>query len=60
MVKTSWSSEKTHLIKKGVWSLEEDQKLKAYIKRYGIWNWTEMSKAAGTDHRAKLYIYIYN
>lgn len=48
MVKT-WRCEKTHL-KKGAWSPEEDQMLKAYIKRYGIWNWNEMSKAAGTDH----------
>ena len=33
--------------KKGAWSAEEDQKLVAYIKRYGIWNWTHMAKPAG-------------
>ncbi|KAJ8761588.1 hypothetical protein K2173_004364 [Erythroxylum novogranatense] len=32
---------------KGTWSPEEDRKLIAYIERYGIWNWTEMPKAAG-------------
>lgn len=30
------------------WSPEEDGKLKAYIKRYGIWNWSQMPEAAGT------------
>ncbi|KAM6585074.1 hypothetical protein CsatB_012076 [Cannabis sativa] len=44
--------EKTHL-KKGVWSPEEDQKLRSYIKKYGIWNWTEMSKAAGLNRSGK-------
>ncbi|KAG6639656.1 transcription factor MYB8-like [Carya illinoinensis] len=28
------------------WSPEEDQRLKAYIKRYGIWNWSKMAEAA--------------
>nr|QCH41131.1 MYB transcription factor 19 [Dimocarpus longan] len=31
----------------GTWSPEEDQKLVAYINRYGIWNWSQMPKAAG-------------
>lgn len=34
-------------LKKGAWSAEEDQKLVAYIKRYGIWNWSEIPKHAG-------------
>ncbi|XP_065854331.1 transcription factor MYB15-like [Euphorbia lathyris] len=34
-------------LKKGLWSSEEDEKLIAYINKYGIWNWNEMSKAAG-------------
>ena len=42
-------------LKKGTWSTEEDQRLIAYISRYGIWNWNEMPKAAGQ----KLYICIY-
>ncbi|KAL7211977.1 hypothetical protein ACSBR2_014771 [Camellia fascicularis] len=38
--------EKTGL-KKGIWSPEEDQKLITYIRRHGIWNWSEMAKPAG-------------
>nr|AVD98943.1 flavonoid related MYB transcription factor 2 [Carthamus tinctorius] len=34
-------------LKKGAWSMEEDQKLIAYINRYGIWNWSHMPKFAG-------------
>ncbi|XP_075107264.1 uncharacterized protein LOC107800820 isoform X2 [Nicotiana tabacum] len=34
-------------INKGAWSPEEDQKLKSYIMRYGIWNWNHMPKFAG-------------
>lgn len=34
-------------LKKGAWSADEDQKLVSYIKRYGIWNWTEIPKHAG-------------
>ncbi|KAJ4703344.1 Myb-related protein like [Melia azedarach] len=34
-------------VRKGSWTPEEDRKLIAYIRRYGIWNWTEMPKAAG-------------
>ncbi|KAK1424593.1 hypothetical protein QVD17_19926 [Tagetes erecta] len=34
-------------LKKGSWSLEEDQKLVSYINRYGIWNWTRMPEFAG-------------
>ena len=49
MVKAG-GSEKPSL-KKGSWTPEEDWKLIAYIRRYGIWNWSEMPKYAG--------IYIY-
>ncbi|XP_060174321.1 transcription factor MYB4-like [Lycium barbarum] len=40
-------------VKKGEWSPEEDQKLIAYIKRYGIWNWTQMPKYAGLSRTGK-------
>ncbi|KAI4372242.1 hypothetical protein MLD38_010496 [Melastoma candidum] len=40
-------------MKKGLWSKEEDEKLVAYIKRYGIWNWTYMPKAAGLARSGK-------
>lgn len=52
MVRIPYYSEVSTL-KKGSWSPEEDQKLKAYIKRYGIWNWTEMPKAAGLSRSGK-------
>lgn len=39
--------EKKDTLNKGQWSPEEDQKLMAYIKRYGIWNWRQMPKPAG-------------
>ncbi|KAJ8761684.1 hypothetical protein K2173_004460 [Erythroxylum novogranatense] len=44
--------EKTPL-KKGTWSPEEDSMLIAYIRKYGIWNWTEMPKAAGLSRTGK-------
>ncbi|KAK1393261.1 transcription factor LAF1 [Heracleum sosnowskyi] len=34
-------------IKKGEWSKEEDDKLRAYINTYGIWNWRQLPKYAG-------------
>ncbi|XP_016445812.1 transcription factor MYB58-like [Nicotiana tabacum] len=40
-------------IKKGAWSPEEDQKLKTYIMRYGIWNWSHMPKFAGLSRTGK-------
>ncbi|KAK4351191.1 hypothetical protein RND71_030504 [Anisodus tanguticus] len=40
-------------IKKGAWSPEEDQKLRAYIMRYGIWNWRQMPKFAGLSRTGK-------
>ncbi|CAK9161617.1 unnamed protein product [Ilex paraguariensis] len=34
-------------MKKGSWSEEEDNKLQAYILRYGHWNWSKLPKYAG-------------
>ncbi|KAJ4720897.1 Myb-related protein like [Melia azedarach] len=45
MVKASGCGNTT--LRKRLWSTEEDRKLINYIKRYGIWNWTEMPKPAG-------------
>ncbi|GKV29322.1 hypothetical protein SLEP1_g38259 [Rubroshorea leprosula] len=40
-------------LKKGTWTPEEDNKLLAYIRRYGIWNWNEMPKYAGLSRTGK-------
>ncbi|KAI4367878.1 hypothetical protein MLD38_016501 [Melastoma candidum] len=40
-------------MRKGLWSKEEDDKLVAYINRYGIWNWTHMPMAAGLARSGK-------
>ncbi|KAF7850123.1 hypothetical protein BT93_L5824 [Corymbia citriodora subsp. variegata] len=40
-------------VKKGAWSAEEDEKLVAYIMRYGIWNWTHMAAPAGLARTGK-------
>ncbi|KAH7532952.1 hypothetical protein FEM48_Zijuj04G0078000 [Ziziphus jujuba var. spinosa] len=34
-------------LKKGAWSLEEDEKLRAYVQNYGHPNWRELPKLAG-------------
>lgn len=34
-------------LKRGAWSEEEDNKLKAYVQRYGHWNWRQLPKFAG-------------
>ncbi|KAL4340059.1 hypothetical protein GQ457_08G008350 [Hibiscus cannabinus] len=39
--------------KKGTWTPDEDQKLVAYIIRYGIWNWNEMPRFAGLQRSGK-------
>ncbi|XP_018822668.2 transcription factor MYB13-like [Juglans regia] len=52
MVKTNSDGEKMPA-RRNVWSPEEDQKLKAYIKRYGIWNWCRMPEAAGLARSGK-------
>ncbi|KAJ9542103.1 hypothetical protein OSB04_028609 [Centaurea solstitialis] len=38
---------------KGPWSSEEDHKLKTYISRYGIWNWSKMPLYAGLSRSGK-------
>ncbi|KAE8702733.1 Myb-related protein Myb4 [Hibiscus syriacus] len=40
-------------LKKGTWTAGEDQKLTAYIMRYGIWNWNQMPKFAGLQRSGK-------
>ncbi|XP_071716722.1 transcription factor MYB4-like [Rutidosis leptorrhynchoides] len=40
-------------MKKGPWSKEEDDKLKAYIQRYGHWNWREIPRFAGVSRCGK-------
>nr|URY18969.1 MYB protein [Zanthoxylum bungeanum] len=40
-------------IKKGAWSKEEDDKLRAYILKYGHWNWHELPKFAGISRYGK-------
>ncbi|XP_030474752.1 transcription factor WER-like [Syzygium oleosum] len=40
-------------LKKGAWSAEEDEKLTAYIKRHGIWNWSRMAVPAGLRRSGK-------
>ncbi|PWA34975.1 Homeodomain-like protein [Artemisia annua] len=34
-------------VKKGAWSEDEDNKLRAYVQRYGHWNWRLLPKFAG-------------
>ncbi|KAK4577428.1 hypothetical protein RGQ29_027789 [Quercus rubra] len=40
-------------LKKGAWSVEEDDKLRAYIERFGHWNWRELPKFAGLSRCGK-------
>ncbi|XP_076901284.1 transcription factor WER-like [Bidens hawaiensis] len=40
-------------LKKGSWSHEEDEMLRSYINRYGIWNWSQMPKFAGLNRSGK-------
>ncbi|KAM7498213.1 hypothetical protein LguiA_022627 [Lonicera macranthoides] len=40
-------------MKKGAWSQEEDDKLRAYILRYGHWNWRQLPKFAGISRCGK-------
>nr|XP_043625646.1 transcription factor MYB114-like [Erigeron canadensis] len=47
------SSEVKTVLKKGAWSHEEDEKLKSYISRYGIWNWSHMPRFAGLSRSGK-------
>nr|GEW93106.1 transcription factor WER-like [Tanacetum cinerariifolium]GFA99600.1 transcription factor WER-like [Tanacetum cinerariifolium] len=47
------SCEKKACLKKGPWSHEEDEMLKSYISKYGIWNWCHMPKFAGLSRSGK-------
>lgn len=40
-------------VKKGAWSEEEDNKLRAYIQRYGHWNWGLLPQFAGLSRSGK-------
>ncbi|XP_027156275.1 transcription factor MYB15-like [Coffea eugenioides] len=40
-------------MKKGAWSEEEDNKLRAYVLRYGHWNWRQLPKFAGLSRCGK-------
>lgn len=40
-------------MKKGAWSEDEDNKLRAYIVRYGHWNWRLLPKYAGLKRCGK-------
>ncbi|KAK8613379.1 hypothetical protein V6N13_101141 [Hibiscus sabdariffa] len=40
-------------LRKGTWTPEEDQKLKAYVTRYGCWNWRQLPKFAGLQRCGK-------
>ncbi|KAK1437972.1 hypothetical protein QVD17_03773 [Tagetes erecta] len=40
-------------LKKGVWTKDEDNKLRAYIQRYGHWNWNLLPKFAGVSRSGK-------
>ncbi|KAJ9549155.1 hypothetical protein OSB04_021698 [Centaurea solstitialis] len=42
-----------HGIKRGAWSQDEDNKLRAYIQRYGHSNWRELPKLAGLSRCGK-------
>lgn len=34
-------------LRKGTWTKEEDEKLRAYVTKYGSWNWRLIPKFAG-------------
>ncbi|KAI3713995.1 hypothetical protein L1987_72584 [Smallanthus sonchifolius] len=51
MVKAAYYDENG--LKKGAWSEDEDIKLKAYIQRYGHWNWGLLPKFAGVSRSGK-------
>ncbi|KAL0380509.1 UNVERIFIED_CONTAM: Transcription factor [Sesamum angustifolium] len=40
-------------LRRGAWSEEEDDKLRAYILRYGHWNWRLLPRFAGLDRCGK-------
>ncbi|XP_058757041.1 transcription factor MYB14-like [Vicia villosa] len=40
-------------LRKGSWTPEEDNKLIAYVTRYGSWNWRQLPKFAGLERCGK-------
>ncbi|XP_058779985.1 transcription factor MYB14-like [Vicia villosa] len=40
-------------LRKGKWTPEEDNKLIAYVTRYGSWNWRQLPKFAGLERCGK-------
>ncbi|KAL9342681.1 hypothetical protein Peur_066006 [Populus x canadensis] len=40
-------------LRKGSWSIEEDEKLRVYIQKYGHWNWRQLPKFAGLSRCGK-------
>ncbi|XP_076906271.1 transcription factor MYB14-like [Bidens hawaiensis] len=40
-------------VKKGAWSKDKDNKLRAYINKYGHWNWRLLPKFAGLSRTGK-------
>ncbi|CAK9163309.1 unnamed protein product [Ilex paraguariensis] len=40
-------------LKRGLWSDDEDNKLRAYIQKYGHWNWRQLPKYAGLSRCGK-------
>ncbi|XP_058757024.1 transcription factor MYB14-like [Vicia villosa] len=40
-------------LRKGKWTPEEDNKLIAYVTRYGCWNWRQLPKFAGLERCGK-------
>ncbi|KAE8686755.1 putative r2r3-myb transcription factor [Hibiscus syriacus] len=52
LLKMKKCDEKRNL-EKVSWNPEEDRKLIAYITRYGIWNWSHMTKPAGLQRLGK-------
>nr|QSD99776.1 MYB family transcription factor [Melilotus albus] len=50
---SSSSSDTNNGLKKGKWSKEEDELLKAYVTKYGEKNWKTVSKNAGLNRDDK-------
>lgn len=47
-------------VKKGAWNLEEDDKLRACILKYGHSNWRELPKVAGMQQNKRIKLVIPN